>query len=103
MSPAVGLHLKKISESLDSNSPRERGGKTGLGREHSRMAAVSATSSCTYRENLKERPNEYARTGTAGSIRVYSEDIKDKEGKKVIECSLNLFFWGSSEEPDRKP
>lgn len=67
------------SESLDSDSSRERDGKVMCSSRNSSMAAAETTSRSTGRKHVDKKWNEYATAGIA------TESLCKGEGQNVIE------------------
>lgn len=88
----IAIVINGMFESLDSNSPRERGAKESLGSEHPRKTAEKNTSQSTNRKNMDEEWNAYARAGTAIYIIVQREETRDIEEGKVIVGSAKPFY-----------
>lgn len=56
--PDIVIELARGSESLDSDSSEERGGRGGFRSELPSMDVLKAASPCTCRENAYEKQNE---------------------------------------------
>lgn len=55
--PDVGNAFARISESLDSDSSRERGGRVSFSSEHPPMPVVEVESPSTYRDDKAKKWN----------------------------------------------
>lgn len=85
------IAFAEASESSDSDSPKERDGKISFSSEHPFMAVVEVPSRSTYRDDMDEVWNAYARTGNATHIILQKERTEDSGQEKVIVGSEETF------------
>lgn len=63
--PGIGTAFAEISESWNSDSLRERGGRVSVTSEHPLMSAVKAIRRSVHRKDIGKNWIKYAQAGTA--------------------------------------
>lgn len=91
------IAFARFSESVNSNSSRERNAKVSFSSKRPPMAVVEAASQSTCTEEIDEKRNEYARPVTSTYITALKRATASSERGRVI-VSLAEPFHGQQVE-----
>lgn len=81
----VRAAYEKMSESMDSESQKEKSGRVTFNSYFPQMAAVRVTSRSTHSKDMNKKWNEYGRTGSATHIIMLKQGtVGIRERKKVV-------------------
>lgn len=101
--PDIRKALVQMSMSSDSDSEREKDAIISFCSEHLPMTVVEVRGRSTGREDMHEKWNEYARTGTATFIIAHWEGARDTGNGEVIVSSAEPFAEQGVEDMVRSP